>query len=124
MHRVQIDTGFGLSRQAFHTGFDWTGKEQAVDQRLGHGSAASGVAAFVPGVAHHGYGFLVAHTDELFAIIVTHVGDVKGDVRLARLTCRLDIVRHGHTARRAHGDTVRIAASLLDEPAERLHFAP
>src|SRR6202008_4958075 len=85
---------------------------------------ASSVTALIPGVTHHGYGFLVAHANELFAIIVAHVGDVKGNVRLARLPCLLDIASYGYTARRASYDTLRVAASLLDELAKRLHFAP
>src|SRR5215471_21680123 len=72
---------------------------------------------------HHGDGLLMAHADELLAIIVTHVSDVKGGVGLTRLPCLINIVGHSHTARRAHRDTVRVAASLLNELAEMLNGA-
>jgi len=61
--RVQINASFCLGCQAFHTGFDGTGKKQAIDQSIGHSGDASGVAAFLPGVTHHGHSFLVAHAD-------------------------------------------------------------
>src|SRR5215471_13878781 len=120
--RVQIDTGFCLRCQALHTGFDWTSKEQTLHQRIGHGGGTSGVAAYVPGMTHHGDSLLVAHADELFTIIVTHISDVKGDVGFTRLPGFIDVVGHGHTTRRAHGDTVRVATSFLDELAEAVNF--
>ena len=63
---MQIDASFCLGFQAFYTGFCRTGKEQAIDQGIGYRGDAGSVAAFLPGVTHHGYGFFMAHTDELF----------------------------------------------------------
>src|SRR4030095_5226571 len=119
---VQIDASFCLGFQAFHTGLGWSCKKQTVDQGIGNSGDASGVAAFLPGVTHHSYGFLMAHAHELFAVIVAHVGDVKGGVCLALLTHLVDIARDGDTARRTDEDTVRVAASLLHELPEFLNL--
>src|SRR5262245_8632295 len=119
---MQIDASFGLGFQVFHTGFDWTGKEQAVNQGIGNRSDAGGVAAFLPGVTHHSYSFLMAHADELFAVIVPHVGDVKGDVCLALLTRLVDIARDGDATRSTNDDTVGIAPSFLNEVPEFLNL--
>src|SRR5215510_1530924 len=121
--RVQIDASFCLGFQTFHTGFDRPGKEQAIDQSIGHRGNARGVAAFLPGVTYHSYGFLMAHADELFAVIVPHVSDVKGGVCLALLTRLVDIARDGDAARRTDDDTVRVTSSLLHELPEFLDFA-
>src|SRR6266567_7812102 len=120
---MQINTRFRLGFQAFHTGFDRTGKEQAIDQGIRYRSDAGGMAAFLPGVTHHSYGFLMAHAHELFAVIVPHVGNVKGGVCLALLTRFIDIVRDGDAARRTDDDTVRVASSLLDKLSEFLNLA-
>ena len=81
---------------------------------IGHRGNASGVTAFLPGMTHYSHGFLMAHTDELFAVIVPHVGNVKGGVRLT-LTRLVDIARDGDAARRTDDDTVRVASGLLHE---------
>ena len=85
-------------------------------------SDAGGVAAFFPGVAHHSDGFLMAHTDELFAVIVSHVGNIKGGVRLALLTRLVDITRDRDAPRRTYDDAVWVASSLLHELPEFLNL--
>src|SRR5882672_5256709 len=121
--RVQIDARFCLSFQAFYTGFGRTGKEQAVDQGIGNRGDTGGVAAFFPGVTYHSHGFLMAHADELFAVIVPHVGDVKGGVCFALLTRLVDIARDRDAARRTYDDTVWVASRLLDELPEVVDLA-
>src|SRR5262245_22659476 len=119
---MQIDASFCLGFQALHTGFDRAGKEQAIDQGIGYRGDAGSVAAFLPGVTHHSYGFLMAHAHELFAVIVPHVGDVKGGVGLALLTRLVNVARDGDAAWRTDGDTVRVASCLLDELPEFLNL--
>src|SRR5262249_8492749 len=65
----------------------------------------------------------MAHADELFAVIVPHIGDVKGGVGLALLMRLVDIARDGDAARRTDDDTVRVASSLLHELPEILDLA-
>src|SRR5262249_33699411 len=120
---MQIDASFCLGFQALHTGFCRTGKEQAIDHGIGYRGDAGSVAAFLPGVTHHSYGFLMAHAYELFAVIVPHVGDVKGGVGLALLARLVDITRDSDAAWGTDDDTVRVASSLLDELPEFLDLA-
>src|SRR5215510_12708404 len=115
---MQIDASFCLGFQALHTGFDRASKEQAIDQGIGYRGDASSVAAFLPGVTHHSHGFLMAHAYELLAVIVPHVGDIKGGVCFALLTRCVDIARDGNAAWRTDDNTVRVASSLLDELPE------
>src|SRR5262249_33548447 len=64
----------------------------------------------------------MAHADELFAVIIPHVSDVKGGVCLALLTHLVDIARDRDAARRTDDDTVRVASSLLHERPEFLNL--
>jgi len=65
------------------------------------------------GVTDNNHACLMAHADELFAVLVPHVGNIKGGVGFALLSRLVNIARHGDATRRTDDDTIRFAVTTF-----------
>src|SRR6266511_1690499 len=121
-HGVHIDPCLGLGSQTLQAGFHRPGEEQAIGQRIRHGGAPSGAATCIPRLANLVDRLFIAQADELFAVELAHVGDVKRQVSLALRSSFLHVIRYRHTAGGTYDYTLWIAPCLTDELPKGRYF--